>query len=194
MGCGEAIRSVARIAWSGEADLNNARSRSEGLQPGPYNPSGAKTPEEALSHIEMLYQSGRMEDLGKLLRKSQVFRVAWLILQQASPNLSEAAGEGQGASYRGEYGRPAYLPVPASWPPRRTLVAQPGSPGPKAAGVANTELSPQITRMASDGGHDFFVPQSQTAHPLGLHLQVYLNQDGFWARERQRGQLVSIRA
>jgi len=194
MDCGEAIRSVARIALAGEAGLNNAKNRSEVRQAGPYKSSEAKTPEEALSHIELLYQSGRMEDLGKLLRKSQVFRVAWLIVQQASPNLSVAAGGSQGSSPRGEYGRPAYLPVPASGPPRPTLVSQPGSPGPKTAGVANIEISPQISGMASEGGHNFFVPQSQAAHPLSLLLQVYLNQDGYWSREGQRGRLVCIRA
>lgn len=194
MGYGEAIRSVGRIAWLGQSGLNHTKPGSEGRQPGPGNPSEAKTPAEALSHIELLYQSGRMEDLGKLLRKSQVFRAAWLILQQSSPDLSEAAGEGKGASYGVENGRPAYLPVPYSGPPRPILDPEPGSPGPRVAGGANAEFSPQITGMASDGGNDFFVSRSQTAHPLSLLLQVYLNQDGYWARERQRGQLVSIQA
>jgi hypothetical protein len=194
MGYGEAIRSVGRVAWLGQSGLNNAKPRSAGRQPGPGGPSEAKTPAEALSHIELLYQSGRMEDLGKLLRKSQVFRAAWLILQQSSPDLSEAAGEGQGASYGVENGRPTYLPVPYNGPTLSTLDPEPESPGPKVAGGTNTEFFPQITMMASDGGDDFFVPGSQTAHPLSLLLQVYLNQDGYWARERQRGQLVSIQA
>jgi hypothetical protein len=196
MGYGEAIRSVGRIAWLGQSGLNNAKPRSEGRQPGPGNPSEAKTPAEALSHIELLYQSGRMEDLGKLLKKSQVFRAAWLILQRSSPDLSEAAGEGKGASEGVENGRPTYLPVPYSGPTRPALEPGPGSPGPKEAGRANNEFSPQITAagIASDGGHDFFVTRSQAAHPLSLLLQVYLNQDGYWARERQRGQLVSIQA
>jgi hypothetical protein len=193
MGCGEAIRSVGQIAWPGEAGLNNAKPGSEGRESGPGKPSEAKTPAEALSYIELLYKSGRMEDLGKLLRKSQVFRAAWLIVQQSSPDFSEAAGEGEGPSYREENVSSANLPIPVSRPLCPALDSDPESTGP--AGVANTELS-RITAagMASDGGKVQFAPRFKGPHPLSLALQVYLNQEGYCATERQRGQLVSIRA
>ncbi len=188
MGGGEAIRSGGRIAWLGEAGLNHTKPRAEDRQPGPDHLPEAKTTAEAFSHIELLYQSGRMEDLGQLLRKSQVFRAAWLILQQSSSDLSEAAGGGEGSAYQGKYGGPAYLPVPASGPPQPAPEPQQGTPGAKV-GQAETRAE-----AASEGTRDFFAPQSQGAHPLSLLLQAYLNQDGYWARERQRGQLVSLRA
>ena len=196
MGCGESIRSVDRIAWAGESGLNNARPRSEGRQPGPGNPSEAKTPAEALSHIELLYQSGRMEDLAKLLRKSKVFRAAWLILQQSSPDLSEAAGEEKRSSNRRESGGPASLPVPAGGAPRPARDQEPRSPGALVSRGSSTESPTLIPAagMASDRGNDFFARRSQAGHPLSLLLQAYLNQDDYWAREGQRGQLVNIRS
>jgi hypothetical protein len=196
MGCAEAIRGVDGIAWPGKSGLNNAKPRSGGRQPGLSNPPQAKTPAEALSYIELLYKSGRMEDLAKLLRKSQVFRVAWLILQQSAPGVSEAAGKGHGSLCRGKREGPASLPVPASGPQSLSLEPGPESSGAKVPGVANTEFSPPVpaVRLASDGANDAFASRSQAAHPLNFLLQAYQNQEDYWARERQRGQMVSIRA
>jgi|YelNatPaOPRAMG01_1025707.scaffolds.fasta_scaffold00945_8 hypothetical protein len=193
MGRGEGLRSVEGVAWWGDSALTSARPGSKDRQPGPKNPAEAKTPADALAHIALLYQSGRMEDLGKLLRKSQVFRAAWLILQQSSPQFSEAAGEDKGSSYVREYGGPAYLPIPAGGPPDPTRYSEPGLPGTEAA---KAEVSLQNTPAGepSDAGSVFFVPRSQAAHLLHFLLQAYLSQDSYQARERQRGQSVSIRA
>jgi hypothetical protein len=193
MGWGEGIRSVDRIAWPGESGLNNAKPRLKGGQPGPYNPAKARTPQDALSYIELLYKSGHMEDLAKLLRRSQVFRAAWLILQQSSPEVSVAGREVSGTLCREESGKSALLPVPVSGPPSLPFDPEPVSPGPKMPGVATTELSSQRGRV-SDEANDSFPRRPRATHPLSLFLQAYLNQDVYWARENQRGQLVSIRA
>jgi hypothetical protein len=92
MGVEETRRVQGPAPWAGEAGLNNARPRPEEQPPRPANPSKARTPQEALTYIEQLYKSGRMEDLAALLRRSSVFRVAWLILQQSSPASLKAAG------------------------------------------------------------------------------------------------------
>jgi hypothetical protein len=193
MGCGEAVLSSVGIAWPGEYGLNNAKPGLGGRQSRPGNPSEAKTPEEALSYIERLYKSGHTEDVAKLLRRSQVFRTAWLILQQSSPEVSETAGAAKGSSCRNKPQGPAGLPVPASGPLSLTLRPEPELPGPE---VGKTESSPQIPAavMVADGGKNFFAPGSPAARPLTLLLRAYLNQDGYGAREKQRGQLVSIRA
>jgi hypothetical protein len=191
MGFGEAIRSLNRIAWPGESGLNNAKPRLTGRQPGPDNPTEAKTPREALSYIEMLYKSGRMEDLAKLLRKSQVFRAAWLILQQSSPDVSGAGGGCKGSLDQGDPQGPANLPVSASDPPALTFKPELRSPGPQ---VGKSLSQIPAAGMASNERNGVFVPRSQAARPLTLLLQVYHNQDAYRAREKQRGQLVSIRA
>jgi hypothetical protein len=193
MGGGEAIRSLGRIGWPGEPGLNNAKPRFEGRQPGSYHPSEAKTPGEALSYIELLYKSGRMEDLAQLLRRSQVFRAAWLILQ-SSPAIFETPEGVKGSSCRGENHGPAYLPVPVSGPASLPLNPEPKSPGPEAG---RAELSPQTPAagMYSDGGNDAFAARaSKAVHPLTSLLQVYQYQDRYGVREKQRGQLISLRA
>ncbi len=93
--------------WAGGAALNGTTPRFKARQPQPGSPSGAKTPEEALAHIDMLYKSGSMSDLAGLLRGSGVFREAWLRLQRSTPaepmpaaERSSAAGNGQSRERR----------------------------------------------------------------------------------------------
>ena len=193
MGCGEAVRSLGWIAPSGGVGLNNDQPRLGGRQSGPDKPSAARTPDEALSYIELLYKSGRTEDLAKLLRRSQVFRTAWLILQQSSSGVSAAGGKAHGPTCGVGTGGPASLPVPVSRPPGRTPNPEPGSSGPE---VGKTESFPGVPAavMATDANNDSSAPGSPAAQLLPLPLQVYLNQDAYWAREKQRGQLVSLRA
>jgi hypothetical protein len=174
MGCGEAIRGVDRIAWPGRPGLNNAKPRSEGRHQDLSTPLRRRPPQ----------------------RLSPIFRVAWLIVQQSSPEVTGAAGEGCGSLYRGKSEGPASLPAPASGPPSLSLPPEPGSPGTRVPGVADTELSPQVPAagIGSDGGNDSCAPRFKAAYPLSTLLQAYRNQDDYWARESQRGQLVSIRA
>jgi len=191
VGGGEAIRSVGRIVWPGDSGLNNARPRSAGRQSGSYDPSVVKTPADALAYIELLYKSGRMEDLAKLLRKSQVFRVAWLILQQSSPDLSETAGKSKGCPDRGESRGPVCFP--ASNLPALILNPKPRSPMPETGKTESLSQTP-VAGMAAEERDDSLASRFQAAQPLTLLLQAYQNQDGYWAREKQRGQMVSIRA
>jgi hypothetical protein len=44
----------------------------------------AQTPQEALTYIDRLYKTGRTDQLAAILRRSEVFREAWLLLQQRS--------------------------------------------------------------------------------------------------------------
>jgi hypothetical protein len=194
MDCGEAIPSLDRISWPGDPGLNNAKPRLEGRQPGSYNPSEAKTPGEALSYIELLYKSGRMEDLARLLRRSQVFRAAWLILQQSSPAIFETAAGVNGSSHQRETQAPAHLPVPASGLPSLPRNPEPEPLGPEAG---RTEPSPQVPVLRTDSGARNYSSNPRTfkvARSLTSLFQAYQNQDRFCAQESQLGQLVSIRA
>jgi hypothetical protein len=192
MDCGEAIPSLDRISWPGNLGLNNAKPRLNGRQQGAYDPTEAKTPGEALSYIESLYKSGRMEDLGRLLRRSQVFRAAWLILQQSSPAISEATAGVNGPGQR-QSPEPAHLPVPASGPPSPPLNQKSESLGPEASW---TENSPQISAPADSDTRNYSFPPRALRIPRALTslFQAYQNQDRFCAQESQLGQLVSIRA
>jgi hypothetical protein len=195
MGLGEAIRSVDRIAWPRGPGLNNAKPGLGGRHPGSDNPPMAKTPGEALTYIELLYKSGRMEELAKLLRRSQVFRVAWLIVQQSSPDVCQAAAGVTGSAHRRKTREPAGLPVPATLPPSIPLNPEPGPPGPEAGRAEFSPQGPAASMDSAAGTGSFFTRAFQAAaHPLASLLQVYQSQDRFGVQEQQRGQLISIRA
>jgi hypothetical protein len=193
MDCGEAIPCLDRVSWPGNSDLNNARRRPQGRQPGSDDPATAKTPGEALSYIELLYKSGRTENLASLLRRSQVFRAAWLILQQSSSDMSQAAAPSTGSSSQGETLASAHLPVPASGPPSTALKQKPASSAPEAGRI---ECLPQTPASADSGARNSsFTPRAlRIARSLTSLFQAYQNQDLFCARELQLGQLVSIKA
>jgi hypothetical protein len=113
---GEAIRGPSPIAGAAGTGLNNARSGSEESKSNPSSPSAAQTPNEALSYIDQLYKTGRMEDLAAILRRSEVFREAWLILQRSFTTPSAPSGE-RGLADLGEASEPmrfsAAAPPPA---------------------------------------------------------------------------------
>jgi len=188
MGFGEAIRNLGRVAWPGESGLNNAKPRLKDRSPGSYNPLEAKTPREALTYIELLYKSGRMEDLAKLLRRSQVFRAAWLMLQQSSPEVFKSTAGVKGSAHRGKTQDPIYLPAPATGPPSLFSNLELGTPGPEAG---KTEFFPQVPAA---GNCSFETEAFQDARPLTSRLQVYQSQDRYCVQEKQHGQRINIRA
>ncbi len=194
MGGGEAIRGVGRIAWPGDAGLNNTRPGLGGRQPRPDDPSGAKTPGEALSYIASLYKSGRMEDLAKLLRRSQVFRTAWLIVQQSTPNVFKAA-EGITSPWHQEGIRePPSLPVPATGAASLPRHSEPGPQGPEAA---KEDFPPSPSALRTDSGkeqYSLITQAPEAAPPLTAPLYSYQNQDRYRDWEKQRGQLINLRA
>jgi hypothetical protein len=194
MGFGEAIRGLGQLPWPRQPGLNNGKPRLEDRQPGSYNPSEAKTPGEALSYIAVLYKSGRMEDLAKLLRRSQVFRVAWLMLQQSSPEVFEGAEEVTGSARPGQNQELVCLPAPDRGPARVPLRSEPGPPGP---GPDEAESFPQLPGAAMDSGpgnSPLTITACKTIQPRTRFFQVYLSQDRYRAREKQLGQLISLRA
>ena len=129
MGVEETRRVQGPAPWAGEAGLNNAKPRPEEQPPRSANPSKARTPQEALTYIEQLYKSGRMEDLAALLRRSSVFRVAGLILQQSSPASLKAAAVNDGSGNRGDTRGPVNLPVPYSSSLGWTVTSESGPAG-----------------------------------------------------------------
>lgn len=130
MGIEETIRSLGSVVWPGKPGPDSAKPRSAEGRPRAVNPTTAQTPKEALTYIERLHKTGRMEDLATLLRRSPVFREAWLTLQQSRPEGLEASGGHQPASpSRAETSSLGNfsLPSPATRPPVE--------PGPKPGGA-----------------------------------------------------------
>jgi hypothetical protein len=135
-----------------------------------------------------------MEDLAKLLRRSQVFRAAWLILQQSSSGVSGGAEGVTGSAQPGQNQELVCLPAPESGSAGIPLHPEPGPPGP---GPDKAQFFPQIPGAAMDSGSGNS-PLSTRAHRAiqpgtGL-FQVYQSQDRYWAREKQLGQLINLRA
>jgi len=92
---GGTSRSLSPIAGTAGTGLNNARAGANQAKPHPYSPSAAQTPKEALTYLDLLYKTGRMQEVAAILRRSEVFREAWLILQRSfvtSPETSEKRG------------------------------------------------------------------------------------------------------
>ena len=92
---GGIIQGPSPVAGAAGTGLNNAKSEAREGKPKPSCPSAAQTPKEALTYIDLLYKTGRMEELAAILRRSKVFREAWLILQRSfasPPETSRGAG------------------------------------------------------------------------------------------------------
>ena len=134
MGFEDTIRVRGAAYWPREPGFSNARPGSEERQPRPDDPSGTRTPKEALTYIEGLYRSGRMEELATLLRQREVFREAWLMLQRSSPAGLQGRVAVQDAPSPEISRDPANLPVPQPRPSGRLTVpkAEPGSPRARA--------------------------------------------------------------
>ena len=75
---------LSPIAGAAGTGLPNAGSGAGGPRPQPSGPGAAQTPQEALTYIDRLYKTGRTDELAAILRRSEVFREAWLLLQQRS--------------------------------------------------------------------------------------------------------------
>jgi hypothetical protein len=183
---------VQGSTWAGRAACSNAGPGSGQGQPRPYDPQEARTPKEALAHIDRLYKAGRMEKLPALLRRSQVFREAWLMLQTSSPDSVQTVADQVAISSRRR------LPPPAPSPP----VPYPGSPrrglkpeaGPETAQGAQGGASPKNPHPARDIG---VTPGSMTAAaPLNLitaALRIYQTQDSRYARDKEPLARISLR-
>jgi hypothetical protein len=191
MGLEETRRVQGLAPWAGEGSLNNAKPRAEERPPRPSDPASARTPQEALAYIELLYKSGCMEDLAALLRRSAVFRQAWLTLQQTSPAGFQAVGVNSGSGNRGDTQGPAPLPVPYRASPRGTVHTEPGAGRLKAATAG---LPPEMWAAARDPGVEpGLLPAGKRNHLLIAALQVYRSQDRHYLREKELAPRLSLR-
>jgi len=99
----------------GWRELSGLKPAKPGLGERQLRPGGAleaQTPQEALTHIDLLYKSGRMGDLAGLLRRSEVFREAWRLVQQSSLAGVGPAKSGKERGYAGEPQGSGDFPVP----------------------------------------------------------------------------------
>jgi len=111
---GGTIRGLSSIAGAKDSALNKGKPKSNERRPQPSNPAAAETPKEALAYIDLLYKTGRMEDLAVLLRGSKVFREAWLILQRSVATHSETSKEVNALSRRTETAGGSNFPIRSS--------------------------------------------------------------------------------
>jgi hypothetical protein len=129
-----------------------------------------------LAHIELLYKTGRIDEVAALLRHSQVFRMAWQTLQQSS---SRDAGAGELTSS---------LPAGVVPPELSGLPApRPGS-GPDGRHLGQDLISqqtapPESSREISQAPN-YPVPASRPTLSMAAGRRVYETQLDFFARER----------
>jgi len=194
MGFEETIRGLGQVAWSGEPGPQSAKPGSaRGLARG-LNPTGAQTPKEALTYIELLYKAGRMEDLAGLLRQSSVFREAWLALQSSPGGFGAAGGSKPSAILPGETPGPAGLTA---------LSPDAGSPGLKPnpdqslaepKGAALGELYREIAAPSTAPEvQNYPVPAPQPSRPLATGRRVYENQQRYYSREQELRPRINVR-
>lgn len=188
---GETIRGLSPIAGAGGPGLNNAKPRSNERKPQPSSPSEAQTPKEALTHINLLYKTGRMEDLAALLRRSKVFREAWLILQQSFPTHSETTEEVKADSYRTETAGVGNSPI------RSLEVTWPRQKLPPEQGLAKLEVATEPESISAAVTHPGSVnclnPAFKLTYSMTIALKVYKTQLGYHDHEKNSMVRISIR-
>jgi hypothetical protein len=186
----EEIRRVEGSPWAREPALKNARPGSGQGQPRSYNPDEARTPKEALAYINRLYKAGRMEDLPALLRRSQVFREAWLMLQQSSPGGVETGDQVALSSCRRDNQVAAPPPVPYPGPPNRGLNPE---AGPETVQGAGRGISPKKPTPAGEAEvAPGPLPAGTALHLLAAALRIYQSQDGRSAQEKESAPRLSL--
>jgi hypothetical protein len=185
------VRAEGFAPWAGDPGLNIGKPGAVPGQSRPGHPSGAQTPREALSFIEVLYKAGRMEDLAGLLRQSKVFREAWLMIQRSSPAGWRPGGEVNGSSNRGATLDAAPGPVVSPGTPGQTMEAPPASlvlqaaaPGFGLNSAAANLNSKTAATLLADG-------RSRRLHAMAL--QAYQSQEGQYTQDRAFGPRLSLR-
>jgi len=143
------------------------------------------TPEEALSFINRLHKSGRMEDLATLLRRNKVFREAWLILQRSSPTDSETFKRVNISTCQIETAEPGNFPILPNQElnPEQEL---------KKSGVAVEPEFTSATVMQSRANASLNSAFKPT-HTLTAALQIYESQLSYYAQGKDPTVRISIR-
>ncbi len=177
MGFELTIQSPSQVGWQGTPGRSRANPESGEGRRRAFNPAGAKTPKDALAHIELLYKTGRIDELASLLRQSQVFRMAWQTLQQSS-SLDSGAGELASLTPAGAaIPELSGLPVPhPGYGPDGQLQGQDSAVLPV---TATPESSPEIYQV-----QNYPVPASKPTRSLTAGRRVYETLATFFARER----------
>jgi hypothetical protein len=120
----------------------------------------AQTPQEALSHIDFLYKSGRMGDLAGLLRRSEVFREAWRLVQQSSLSGVGLAKSGKEGGYAGEPQGSGDFPVPQARSPSPPLRPQPTPEGRGVPAMAVSALGSGAAKHARPSENPSSFPEA----------------------------------
>ncbi|RJR40078.1 MAG: hypothetical protein C4567_11295 [Deltaproteobacteria bacterium] len=178
MGFELTIQGLSQVGRQGTPGRNRANPESGQGRRRAFNPEGAKTPKDALAHIELLYKTGRIGEVAALLRHSQAYRMAWQTLQLSS---SPDSGAGElasliraGASIQAQSGG---LPVPH---PGSGPDGQPQGQAPAVLPVtAAPESSPEIPQA-----QNYPVPASKPTQSLAAGRRAYETLTAFFARER----------
>ncbi len=190
MGILETMRVQNPAPWTGETGLHHARPGPGERAPHLAEPFEARTPQEALNYIEILYQSGRMKDLAGLLRRSPVFREAWLRLQQSSQAGLKVTAEDHDSLSRGKTQLPDNLPVPYAFGPDGTVSSVSGPAGFKAI---ETGSAPEMATAAlGPGSEPGLLATGGPNRRLSAALQAYQRQDRQYAQNMAGASRLSL--
>lgn len=174
-------------SWAGDQSLNIGKPGEVKGQTRPCHPDSVQTPRDALSYIELLYKSGRMEDLAGLLRQNQVFREAWLMIQRSSPSGWRPGGEVAGSSNRGPTQGAAQVPAPSSGVPGWKVGTPTASQGLQTTAPSSSTAEPN----SGTGATSFAAGRSRRS--LAMGLKAYQSQENRYTREKTPGPQLSLR-
>jgi len=172
MGLGQTIQRSSQIGHPGTPGWDAVNSRSAQDRSQDFNPSGAKTPEEALAYIRLFSEAGRTDELAAWLRSSPVFREAWQTLQRFSSAGPEAGLDKSPALPTGPDTRQTSpLPSPAGL----------GSPG--QGQTALQVAAALVVSGENPATQACLVTSSRPTRPLAAARQVYEATDRLLPRE-----------
>jgi hypothetical protein len=179
------VRSLSPVTGPGERSLNYAKPGSDEGPPRSSCTGEVQTLKEALTYIHRLHKSGRMEDLAALLRQKQVFREAWLILQQSSITGSATSKRVKVSSCRIKTAGSGNFPSP----PNQELNPE---PEPAKSGEA---VEPEFTSATAiqAAANTCLNSASRPRYTLAAALQVYKIHLSYYAQEKDPPLRVSIR-
>jgi hypothetical protein len=182
MGLGQTIQRSGQVGHLERPGWDAVNSRSAQERAQDFNPTGAKTPEEALACIRLFSEAGRTAELAALLRSSPVFREAWQTLQRFSSAGLEAGQEKSPALPMGPR-RPSALPSPGDAGSQSQghtalqVAAASGGSGENPATQAYLVTSARPTRSLAAARQayettDRLLPREGAASPRRISLRV----------------------
>lgn len=182
MGLGQTIQNWSQIGRPRAPGWEAITSRVAGDRSQGSEPSGVRTPEEALACIRLFSEAGRTAELAALLRSSPVLREAWQTLQQFS---SGGSGTGLGES--------------AAEPTAPQARRHAAPPSPADAGSQSQGPPALLVAAASGGSREnpltqaYPVLSSRPTRPLAAARQAYETTDRLLTREGAASPRISLR-